>query len=63
MKCVDCKHWRMYRPIGGVLPAIFRGQGSCYPDGIKGKKSAAMTAGNEECRMGRFEEKEVQYLW
>ncbi len=58
-KCENCKHWMEYKPLGGYLPAMYRGSGSCYPDGVKNDKHGIYRY-NNTCTIGRFEPKEIK---
>jgi len=58
MKCGDCKHWIVYRPIGGFLPVMYEGLGDCYPDGVKGKTRTGIRDSGDDCNINRFEKRE-----
>ncbi len=63
MACENCQHWIAYRPIGGFLPSMYRGMGSCYPDGTKGHDHSAVTMFDRpRCALkpSRFERKRAE---
>lgn len=57
--CRNCKHYYPYKPIGGFLPSMYQGMGSCYPEGTKGKEKDCITSDHSGCKNGKFERKET----
>ncbi len=59
-RCGDCRHFIAYQPIGGWLPAIYRGHGSCYPDGTDKERGRCMQTADDDCTIDRFESQEYR---